>query len=497
MSRDVEKADVDFAGFRAFGPRVPVTADDIARFGDLSLGIASSAALGALPITSGMDTGYPKWVATRRRLFMLDKTPAASALPAEPGNVIIGADGVSRWLAMPVPDAVWNSLTAITVNPAAGDDETTTPKTLRELNRRLFGSLYDFQSIITLANDVPLSDSTVLHNVRCVNGLGLPTMVGTKTQIGSNYTVTSFTPSDPAAVGGGTGYFVNATGIGDPGNVGKLIENLAGTKCAWIQDNPTANQVRVIVPCDVDPLAGTGVANAVSFAGETLRVYEVTQLPVYPFGPLASFSALGWLRFGFGYGAQFDAGQLASGGAFIARCKSEGAFVNGGLNGEWSGCLFTVAPRLTGGGGFVPTTLNMHEAVVHYCGVNGGATATTGLALTGGTVLQASGTDAQVDVQASSIRVASSKLDSAVCPVSAFGCSASPLFVADAGSVRVQSVYGRGNSGHALTTPRGLSHYIGSANYGTSAAHLALVASEEKDLPVSALDTGTFVAGAA
>jgi hypothetical protein len=498
QATDVQQGDLDFAGFRAFGPRAPVTADDIARYGDLSLGIASSAALSALTITSGMDTGLPKWVATRRRLFMLDKTAAAATLPAEPGNVIVAADGVSRWLAMPTPDAYWNSRTSWLVRPVAGDDEASTAsaKTLRELNRRLYGSLYDFQAVITVDADVPLSDTTILHNVRSVNGIGFPTMIGTKTQIGGDYVISSVVPTDPAASGGGTGYIVNATGIGDSANLGRLIETTDGVVCSWIQDNPTANQVRVTAPTDADPIAGT-VGISRSLVGRTVRVYSLTRLPVYPFGPLAGFSGLGWMKFGYaGGGPDFGYGIIGPASPFIARCESEGAIMNGGVNGDWSACMFTV-------NGSTPSTLSTHQSIVHYSGVRGGDVSVPGLYLQSGSVLiceSQSANDPPLDIQGSIIKVEYSKLGADFWPLSAYGCTAgeSVLRLVGQGEIRVSNIWGRGNTVRIIsTTNRGGTHYVGANNFGTSAAHLARIAGEDQDLPLSDVSTGTFIAGAA
>jgi hypothetical protein len=497
MPREIGQRDIDFAGFRAFGSRVPVAANDLVRLQELSFGVANDTALAALSV-AGLDTGALRWCANFRRWFYLDKTGAVSTLPAVVGDVIIASDGTSRWIAAPIADALWLARDAWVVDPAAADDRGDHPKTLRELNRRLLGSLYDFQPIIQLAGDIPLSDATVLHNVRSVNGSGFPTMVGTKTQIGGDYTVTSYVPGDNTigAGVGGRGYILGATGIHDPANMGMLLENASGTKCCWIQSSPSTGHVRITPPNNNTPLLGDPGGVVTFTVGETVRVYQLSRLPVYPWGPLSGFNALAWCRFGFGYSAEnFHFGQIGSAAPFISRCKSEGAVMNGGLNGAWNTCMFTDA-------GGVPTILSDHEAFVNFCGVRGTALPSLRLESRSQLILQPTlgGDDAASAVDAENTRIDVEDSDfgaGGIWSMSAFNCSHPVMVMIGTGTVQqpAGAIYGTGNTSYLLNAPSGTKAKINAAgiNLATTAPTIARLAGVDRSIPFVDTSDGTAI----
>jgi len=129
------------------------------------------------------------------------------------------------------------------VDPVDGDDENTgwgdteveadghALKTLAELNRRLKGANYETAPLVHVMNDVPLSDATVLTNVRTKNGAGFPTLIGTRTTLFSG-TITGYATKNPA---GNAGFEVAIAGIPVSWTASGLIGAMIQKK-RWFED---------------------------------------------------------------------------------------------------------------------------------------------------------------------------------------------------------------------------------------------------------------------
>jgi len=301
------------------------------------------------PPLSGM---YIVYVASRGDFFRLERTSTLTPVDGE----IVAAVGGGNFLRMGVANPTWLSQLFWSVDPIGGDDENAgcsmvsqaaadaiPLKTIREANRRQIGSEIQGNVIWKIINSIPLSDSTYMNNVRGKNGLGTPVMIGRKIQVGSPYTVISWTPANPTTGGGGTGFILEATGIGNAINLNKLFESADGVKVSIIMASIDANHVRVLVRSDADPIAAS-LGTPQSFApGDTIVVYDLPQVPMLMFPPdAAAFPLYGWLRPGSGH-PKFDYTEFGSSSPFISRCIFEGGLYSGGDGGAFSSCLFTTA----------------------------------------------------------------------------------------------------------------------------------------------------------
>lgn len=297
--RDIRDRDLDFADHLAFGLGAPTTPTGALRLVDFAFGVASAAALTATD-ASILGTGSLRWVETFRRWFTLDKSTAGNGLALATGSVILANDGsstrVGAWIDAGNTDAYWLAQTSWIVDPAGGNDEstTTTVKTRAELNRRLLGFDGSISIVITLAGDIPTSDAGVMTSLRSKDAAHFVTILGTKTLLGT-YTIGTYAAGDPTVGSGGTQFTITATGIGAGGNVDGLVINGSGVG-VFILSSLGANEVSVGEPTNADPSTITR-GNPTPFSnGDTVHVYSLTKLPFWPFPPNLLAPVLGWVK---------------------------------------------------------------------------------------------------------------------------------------------------------------------------------------------------------
>lgn len=440
------------------------------------------------------------WVKSRRMLVYLDKT---STLTPDGIDIFPATAGV--WKRIYAVDHTWTRQTFWAVDPVSGNDDNAgcgvnqaaadaVPlKTLKEANIRMFGSALETQVFWHILNHIPLSDTTIMDNVRARNANGYPTIYGAKIPLGTwHIGGGGYSTAVPSA---NTGYLITATptggttiGIGDASLLGKLLETSNSSTAAFIQDNPAGNQVRVSAPDltqGLDPnLPGLGV-NADFAAGQDLVAYDLIQVPVYPFAAsLAGVFSVGmWCRFGRAYQNNFTFPSFAGHAPFICRSIVEGGFWVDAGSGDMNCVLFTQDPDrhfesvLSGG-----SWLISHCALRGPAVINGNCT----LALENGCVgviNQGAGDlrDSCIDFQHGRLNIESSKLEGGIGGFSAFNCTAENIIhiFSDSwfGSQRGPT-YGQGNTQPFLTQQQGSTSQVPftGLTIATGSASFAVVA---------------------
>lgn len=303
--------------------------------------VTNLTALAAIDIST-LQTPNLRWVATLRSWFYLDKT---STLVSDGIEVVTALGGTGRWIRMLIPEPFWLSKLFWSIDPVSGNDENlgygtsltasdlVPLKTAKELNRRLLGSNYDAFPYIHVMNDG--LDATILTNIKSKNDQGAPTLVGTKTLLGT-FTITSYATADPT---NRLGYRVTATNLGDLSNViGSMIQKADGSKTAFAVRRDSANQVRISEPNTSDPISGL-VGVATDFVvGDTVKIYSLTKIPCYPFpSSNVSIPSLAWVQienptdsglFGIHY--------LGTTNPEIIQCILDGGVFNGGIDAIFS-----------------------------------------------------------------------------------------------------------------------------------------------------------------
>lgn len=288
------------------------------------------------------------------------------------GVVYNSSDGRYQWVRMGMQNPVFQAAPYWAIDPISGSDENqgwgasqaaaeaVALKTLAELNRRLVGVDVSSTVRISLLGSVGTSDATVLTNMRSTNGLGRPVIVGTKTQVGGDYTVSAYATAVPAS---NTGYLLSATGLGAAGNVGKLVTNAAGTKWAFVQASMGANQVRLTQPNAFDVLALAGSFSASFTAGETIRVWSLPVLQKWPFPMDVLFPAVDTCEIrGAFSAANASPAMLGDGYPVIGHSILNGVQFNGSNTPSIIGCQFSTTGSTVSGA---------HSVQLFACGLRG------------------------------------------------------------------------------------------------------------------------------
>jgi hypothetical protein len=296
------------------------------------------------------------WVPTVGQWFELVPATGTAAIP----DVLVNAPDGRQWTRSTVPNRTFLAAAFWGIDPVSGSDENqcwgatqaaadAVPcKTLAEVNRRLIGAEVTQTVVFHLLSDTASTDSTVMTNVGSHSGSGFPIFLGKKTQLGSNYTVTAYATANPAA---NTGFLLSAVGIGAAGNLGHLISNLAESKWAFIQDNPTGNQVRLSNPNNFDQLTfGGGFAGVTFTVGETVRVWTLPALQQWPWTSQVLFGGADQIHLLGAAIGSFDVSLLGSSSPQIAHTILDGIGFQGAANATFSGDLFALhASALSGG----------------------------------------------------------------------------------------------------------------------------------------------------
>lgn len=282
-----------------------------------NIAVTNLAALAALDLSAlASGTVVLRWLVSRRRFYYYDRNSTLT-----PNGVsIVAAVGGGNFVEIITVDPFWLSQLFWAVDPVGGNDDSpgcgssslaaqsVALKTMDELDRRLYGFDGRVSPLIQLMGDVPPSDARVLTSLRSLDAAHYVTILGTKTLVGT-YTLTTYAAGNPApvsggGVAGGTQYTLTATGIGGSGNVVAesmidhlVVDPLTGAS-AFILANLSANQAVVGEPTNADPSASQTVArgSVTPFTnGNTINVYRLSKLPIWPFPVTTIAPVLGWV----------------------------------------------------------------------------------------------------------------------------------------------------------------------------------------------------------
>lgn len=292
-----------------------------------------------------------------------------------------GIDG-AQWLSQDTMNQQFLQKNFWAIDPVNGNDENTgwgvsqaaaiaVPlKTMRELNRRMFGYRAGDPTMaltpqFNVLSSIPAADSAIMTNISGYNGNGQPYFQGLKTQVGGNFIVTAYATAVSAA---NTGYLLSAVGLGTAvaaviaGGARAMIQNAAGTKTAWTLEVIGADQIRVNNPTNADLVAAT-VANAVFVVAETVRIFTLPVIPNWPFGPSTLFTGCQDLEIqgGFAANGTFDFTLFGNSQPQIFRCLLNGMNISGGGEGFIISCLFAKHQ----------TSLSSCQCVFRSCAIDG------------------------------------------------------------------------------------------------------------------------------
>lgn len=257
-------------------------------------------------------------------------------------------------LYVPLPnslDAAYQAARFWAIDPVNGDDtsigwgstqveaDSRPIKTMTELNRRISGAVYGDGVTVVFhqLSDMPSGGGTVL-NIR-VEGTGYALWLGTKTLV---YTgaVTTYTAANQA---GNAAAQLQLNGLTTSwtadGTLRKLIESGDGLRAAWAVADLGSKTARITTPCT--SLASTKtIASAASVftAAETVNIYSLTTIPVWPF-PASNVLTAGVQYCDFTTGTS-NAGRndIGSGSPYITRCLNHAEWkANASIDGiRWS-----------------------------------------------------------------------------------------------------------------------------------------------------------------
>lgn len=303
------------------------------------------------------------------------------------------------------------------------------PITWEELNRRFAGSNVQGSLAIHVLDDTPTGTKMDLPNLH-VGQLGTVNLYGTPTQVGSNFTISTYSTANPAT---GAGYLVTATGLGSA-HVGLLMQKSDGTTSAIVQSNPATNRLRIGTP------ASGGVLT--DFAtSQTIKIFSLTKLPRCPFvSGTGSFVVNGFSELGSG-----GISDATSARVTYNQCTTKGGELLG------NSCVFVTVGFFPDGSS-LPTLLDAREADLRFCSVRG-----NGLQL----VNNSYAVTEHVDVEAGVFAIANSKVR--VQPgtaLSAFNCSTIPFQVNDQSILEAPTntgngLYGSNNSNAIASFDKG------------------------------------------
>lgn len=462
-------------------------------------GIATGTTQLSTMSTVGLPTSATRaWVPTVGDWFVLGPgggTPVA--------NVLVNAFDTGRqWSRQSVPNQTFIAAAFWAIDPVGGSDEAqcwgaslaaadaVACRSLREVNRRLVGSDISGTVFFHLLADTAVSDSTVMSNVQSLHGTGLPIFLGKKAQVGSDYTVSAYAAAVPAS---NTGYLLSATGIGAGANVGHLISNAAENKWAFVQSNPTGNQVRLTQPNNFDlPTFGGGFA-AVFTVGETVRVWTLPLLRQWPWPLTVYYPSVDQVHLlgGFATGT-FEIAAWGATSPVLAHTIIDGLQAQGGVQGAINGCLFST------------TSSNLSHAI--SIGITGTGVLGTNLLMTGGVALFSQVTDFE-NSQLTMSDFANPFFNDATASFAIFDVPSgiqqgAAIFGNARSSLAVFSsssrIWGSGNSAVIYKVGPGSQSAISKtlSSVATSAAHplsIAGVAHDFSDIPIADVATGTWV----
>jgi len=412
--------------------------------------------------------------------------------------------GGGQWARMGVANEAFMQARFWAVDPVGGSDEAVgwganqtaaeaAPlKTFAELNRRLVMSSGPLMTNlrISVLNDVPLTDNTVLSNLRMTGTFfTFVNVVGKRTQVGPDYVVTAYSTENPAA---NTGFLVTATGL-DASKVDLIVQNAAGTKTAIVQSCPSTNTLRLTMPTDFNVETGNADFAPADFTiGETIRFFQVPRLPKVPIGAGVVSGQVAQVRLGYGSAAQGDVSEIGDVAMYFGAVVFEGGIISGGTSGGFVSCGFRP------GSDSLPVSLTNNISFNIGNGVRG-----DGLLLLKRSDFESN----HMDIEAGQILVEESCLDSAGnSPISVFNCTNAlgAIYCYLDGVLSMESspdlgLYGSGNTCAIVSTDRGGKTLLpAKANiYVTTSAPAPFLADGQgvqvADLPYFDLSTNTSV----
>lgn len=356
-------------------------------------------------------------------------------------------DGGGQWVRRGVVNQLFLQKLFWCINSVDGSDEAqgwgvdqanaeaNALKTFAELNRRQVGQIFDSATNmlrIGIVHDIPLTDNAPLTNIKSAGFFFYPNLIGKRTQVGGDYTITAYAAENPVA---NTGFLVTAVGL-NSSFVDLLMQTADGTKSAIVQASAGANQIRVVQPTTSDAETGS-LGNTTNFAvNDVVRFFRLPRVPRIPWTGDSGGYGLAWVRHGYGYAAQGDVSYLGGISLFGVQNVSEGDHILGGVSCSWT------CEGFRAGADTSPTLLYQHTAFGFAVGVRG-----AGLFLLKNTDFEPS----CLDIEAGRVDVESSRLVlGGGFNLSVFDCPG------DAVSVRVYSeitmqgagnVYGKDNHG--------------------------------------------------
>ncbi len=192
-------------------------------------------------------------------------------------------------------------------------------KSMQELNRRLAGLLIGDGRTVQFHQLSNITDGCVLTNVD-VQGTGYALWLGTKTQLLTG-TGTTFTAANQA---GNAAASLAITEIPvswtASGILRKLIESGDGLRAAWATADLGSKTARITTPCNSLASAKTIASVASTFTnGETINIYDVTTINVWPFKPGVLTVGCQYVDFTPGTGNAYR-NDIGSTSPYITRC---------------------------------------------------------------------------------------------------------------------------------------------------------------------------------
>lgn len=463
--------------------------------------VVNLAALASLNATS-LGTGSEYYVITVRSRFYLDKVNSRSTIAGE----VLAALGGGWWVREQVADPSWGTVPFWSISWATGDDEAVgggatqvdadaAPlKSFDELSRRLPEDVVIPEVRIHILDSIPESEvpRAILSKIRLRNIDSIIRVIGKKTSVavGGGFTgvVTGYTPATPASNGEATMTIASLPTTGSwSGFVGKMIQNVAGTKTSFVLRDEGSRTARIGQPDSANPLgvdAAAMTGGTVNFAiNDTVVIYDLPEIPVYPLpGTIGDYQdniIVGDLRLRrASEGANI---VLDSSAPNVIHCRLTDPVIKGGVaTSKFIGCLFDAGSI---GVGFWAGAQGVH---LHYAKfIN------TCVLMNNSTLSLAN----SCDVEGGNGVFATFAMQNNFCQIQAAACACGVFrsnvqFIdGNHGSIfsnlgSVSPIYGSGNSVAILTQPTGTTWKIYRAGFTaiTSAAHPFIIGGIGRDI---------------
>ncbi len=170
-------------------------------------------------------------------------------------------------------------------------------KTMAELNRRLFGANYGDGVTVVFHQLSRLSDGVPLSNVR-TSGTGYVLWLGTKF-FRFEGAVTAFNAENPSFPESTTLQIDSIpTGWNADNFISDLIESLDEERCAFAMAEVSAKVARITTPCASSAVSQTiSTVASVFVVDETVRIWTLSDLPVWPFTDDCQLAGAQYVKF--------------------------------------------------------------------------------------------------------------------------------------------------------------------------------------------------------